>query len=320
MLKQNEVSKITSTSNSTNVAKPTHIYHSPGKHKIKLYYYIDSILEDTLFAEILITKGIDTNKSVTICEGDSFYTGKCFLHKSGIYYDTFSCYNGCDSIEQINLFVNPRVRTALNPKICEGDVFIMGTNNYNKEGNYSDTFVSYYGCDSIVNTKLHISHPKINFLPKDTSVCFENGQLLQLDAGIATDYLWYPSLETGRYQNVKSEGIYKVEIKDSIGCKSIDSTEVLNICRMIIFIPNAFYPDGINTVFKVYGQSIKQIELEIFSRWGELIYKSKGGDETSWNGKFHNDLCPDGVYYYSINAIGKNGETKYFYGLVQLLR
>lgn len=209
---------------------------------------------------------------------------------------------------------------AENKIICEGDTLKVGKNKYTKEGMYTDTLISYYDCDSIVNTNLQVIKTRNIFLSLDTFVCFDNGELLTLDGGNANEYLWYPSSETGRYLDVKSEGKYCIETKDSLGCKSDDSIRVKNVCRMIIFVPNAFAPNGENIIFRAYGQNIKYIELKIFSCWGKLIYEGKGGEETSWNGKFHGDLCPEGAYFYSINAKGMHGEIKNLYGLVQLIK
>lgn len=294
-------------------------FKSAGIYTITLFVYKDT-LSDTASILIHVNPIIQTTLDAIICMGDTLKIATHNYYATGTYIDTLTTYLGCDSIITTNIIVNTAKLITLNPIICEGGAFNVGTNNYSKAGIYYDTLISYNGCDSIVNTNLLVRQPKDVFRAPDTTVCFENGIQLQLDGGEASEYLWYPSMETLRYQNVISEGTYSVEIKDSIGCKSSDSIRVIDICGMILFVPNAFAPDGINKVFTVYGLSIKQVELKVYSRWGELIYEGRGGVDTSWNGKCHGDLCPVGAYYYSIRAIGKNGETKDLHGLVHLLR
>jgi hypothetical protein len=51
------------------------------------------------------------------------------------------------------------------------------------------------------------------------------------------------------------------------------------------FIPNAFTPngDGKNDVFKVYGSSIRDIDIRVFNQWGQLIFESQDA-QRGWDG------------------------------------
>ena len=42
-----------------------------------------------------------------------------------------------------------------------------------------------------------------------------------------------------------------------------------------IYAPNAFSPDGdgLNDVFNVSGQGIIDFQMEIFNRWGQMVFK-----------------------------------------------
>lgn len=91
-----------------------------------------------------------------------------------------------------------------------------------------------------------------------------------------------------------------------------------------VFIPNTFTPndDGVNDVFMVKGMGFKTegFTMEIFDRWGHLVYMSrdltKGWDGTSKGGR-----PIEGVYIYRIKAIGANGEGRQeFTGHVTLIR
>jgi gliding motility-associated-like protein len=296
----------------------THYYRCSGTYfdTLKSYTGCDSILT-TKLSIILVGQ---TTINPFICSGDSFKMGNHYYYSAGFYNDTITANSGCDSIVFTNLQVKSVGQTTINPFICPGESFTVGIHNYSVSGTFFDSLKTNSGCDSIVTTNLHVIQPKSNFLSPDTTFCFDKSKQLLLDGGEASEYLWYPTLETGRYQNIISEGIYSLEIKDSTGCVSNDSINVFDVCEMTLYVPNAFAPNGINIVFKAYGTSIKNIELKIFSRWGELIYEVTGTEDISWNGKFNNELCPQGVYYYSIKARGGNGEKKEKYGSVHLLR
>jgi gliding motility-associated-like protein len=101
--------------------------------------------------------------------------------------------------------------------------------------------------------------------------------------------------------------------------KFLDIVEDFNV-----FIPNTFTPngDGNNEVFNVKGLGLKSTgySMEIFDRWGHLIYQSK--DVTKgWDGTAKGIPAQDGVYIYKIFATGANGEGKKEYrGHVTLMK
>lgn len=63
------------------------------------------------------------------------------------------------------------------------------------------------------------------------------------------------------------------------------------------YIPNAFTPngDGINDYFFCNGIGVKKYELNVYNRWGQLIYN---GTDRPWDGKNGNDNVPEGGYVY----------------------
>lgn len=90
----------------------------------------------------------------------------------------------------------------------------------------------------------------------------------------------------------------------------------------VIYIPNSFTPDGdmLNDIFRAFpNQSILDGELLIFSRWGELIYKSDAMP-FGWDGKYGNKDCEQGVYNYVLNYNTLSSGRKTLTGSVLLIR
>ena len=91
-----------------------------------------------------------------------------------------------------------------------------------------------------------------------------------------------------------------------------------------LFVPNVFTPngDGVNDVFRIQLNDLVKIEVDIYNRWGNLLYSwtdVNGG----WNGRKENGSeCSDGVYYYVVRfaetSAGKIYSTQS--GHVTLLR
>lgn len=67
----------------------------------------------------------------------------------------------------------------------------------------------------------------------------------------------------------------------------------------IISIPNTFTPngDGLNDKFVATGKFIEAFELQIFNRWGEVLYYTTDM-ENGWDGTSNNSKMPVGNYTY----------------------
>ncbi|QDW26968.1 tandem-95 repeat protein [Pedobacter sp. KBS0701] len=92
---------------------------------------------------------------------------------------------------------------------------------------------------------------------------------------------------------------------------------VINLIREDLFIPGGFSPnnDGINDYFVVGNTNGKNINLDIFNRWGNLIYRSKSY-QNDWNGKSTEGIhvgeeVPAGTYYYVLTIDGTDRRVGY---------
>ena len=102
--------------------------------------------------------------------------------------------------------------------------------------------------------------------------------------------------------------------------KNCDNAKVLVLINDIpLFVPEAFSPngDGINDKFEIKGLSkYKTVELEIFNRWGNVVYRSKNygegpGKSGYWDGtaqagmRIGSGPVPTGTYFYILKLNGK---------------
>lgn len=71
-------------------------------------------------------------------------------------------------------------------------------------------------------------------------------------------------------------------------------------------IPNVFTPnaDGTNDVFTITSTGVKEIKLQVFNRWGQLMYDFTGA-KAAWDGVMNNgEKASDGTYFYFVKATG----------------
>lgn len=84
-----------------------------------------------------------------------------------------------------------------------------------------------------------------------------------------------------------------------------------------IFVPNVFSPDGDNTndSFKVIGRGLEHITIEIYNRWGQLVFEAPHLNE-SWDGTYRGKPCPIGTYVYQLKVDDLTSQS----GTVTLIR
>lgn len=90
------------------------------------------------------------------------------------------------------------------------------------------------------------------------------------------------------------------------------SNEVEIIPPVVYYIPNAFTPngDGLNDTFGLIGEGITEYTIQIFNRWGNLVFESKNL-KNQWDGTYHNEKSEIGVYVYKISAKGSSTNGKF---------
>lgn len=138
--------------------------------------------------------------------------------------------------------------------------------------------------------------------------------------------LFFPKPELVN-QNIQlfTEGNYWVQLlaKNQFGCVDSLQKELTVETDFALYIPNSFSPgdNDLNNVFKAYGAGVVHFDMQIFERWGSVIFSSN--DLTiGWNGKLANtdDFYPQGIYTYKIIALDKYGKTHEYLGHLNLIR
>lgn len=103
----------------------------------------------------------------------------------------------------------------------------------------------------------------------------------------------------------ETSGDYLVEqiVSSSHGCLDTAYRTVSIDSEFLIHVPNAFTPngDGINDVFSpsLDGFNVREYELTIWDRWGELIFTSHDVDQ-GWDGTTAGVSVQDGVYIWRL--------------------
>lgn len=85
-------------------------------------------------------------------------------------------------------------------------------------------------------------------------------------------------------------------------------------------IPDAFSPngDGINDVWNIIGKdSYPDIEVTVYNRWGQAVWKSDKGYPIPWDGRSRSEDLPVDSYHYAIEL---NNGYRLVMGTITLIR
>lgn len=94
---------------------------------------------------------------------------------------------------------------------------------------------------------------------------------------------------------------------------------VLDAAAMLV--PNVFSPnnDDNNDIFKPVGVMNNQYQLQIYNRWGQLLFETTN-PENGWDGNYLGEPASEGVYFYIIKALDACQKSYNLKGTVQLLK
>lgn len=119
------------------------------------------------------------------------------------------------------------------------------------------------------------------------------------------------------------EGLYEITLiaMNPFGCNDT-IIKTIEIKDELYFVANSFtpYPEGKNPEWGFVGlKQLDEFELQVFDRWGEVVFETTDPSNT-WDGKYENELCPQGVYTWRVKMKFKSRKIVEKIGHVNLLR
>lgn len=220
------------------------------------------------------------------------------------------------------------------------------TYTYYNPGTYTVTLtaIGQGGKDTMVQNQIIEVYPVPNafFTTNKLVVYIPNDPLLLYNlSNNASTYFWdFGDGTTSTDENpehfYQTEGVYNILLiaENQYGCRDtfILNNAVIAETEGGIQVPNAFTPSetggngGVitpgafdNNVFHPLVKGASEYELNIFNKWGELLFVSENVN-IGWDGYYKNELCKQDVYIYKIKVTFIDGRKETLVGDVTLLR
>ena len=302
----------------------TYVYNTPGFHLLKLYVegkgglcserVTKSILVGDRLPEAVFEANLEgcspykvtfknQSKYATNYEwefgdgGESMSENPTYLFRqAGIYTVTLRAYNSDNVFDTYQLQANIKQGVIANFEVAPTHVTSYAQKVFTQNESENATIFNWDFSDGITSTD---QHPAINYF---------------LDG--VKDITLIASNEAGCSDTLRREAIVSVE--DA-------GIQVPNVFRPNTSGGNGgvVQPDSPNsTIFYpvLNLEDVFEYQLQIYNRWGQLLYETNDVDKIGWDGYYNGQLAKLDVYVYRISVLFNDGTQQVKTGDVTLLR
>lgn len=284
---------------------PIHVYRSPGIYRVWLIGETATGCSDTAIANITVDRKFDGS---FLKDQKEICTGRSII---------FSPLTDSSALQLFWDFGDGTYRTLPNEIVQHA---------YDRNGIMPLQLNTHFrACPDAVSydTVYVYPYPAVQ-LPPDSSLCLDGAPIFlknRADQPAGYAHLWSTG-ETSQSILIRHPGTYWLKVTSDHGCSTSEYVTVSKNCY--IDIPNAFSPngDGINDYFfprQWLSKGGTRFKMQVFSRWGQLLFETDKINGRGWDGQFNNRPQPPGVYIYIIES-GIGAPTEKYQGNLTLMR
>lgn len=210
------------------------------------------------------------------------------------------------------------------------------TVNPNLAEEYSVTVTNEKGCELVLNTTVKVVDlSDLSISASHLDICLGESSVITVTGCEDCTYTWTgpgtitppDGAEVTVTPNIDGEVEYTVLVERD-GCSELLSV-IIRVTELIctadyFFLPNAFTPNGdnVNDVLRMRSNFLEKItgfELQIYNRWGDLVFKTQNPQD-GWDGTYKGKALPPDVYGFFMKVDCPSGEDVKKQGNVTLLK
>lgn len=272
-----------------NVVK--HVYSSLGTYPVELIVHDECLdTRDTFNQDVIISlrQPVAVDPDVEVCLGEDVALGATDV--GGALYE----------------WTGPRLFTSTLQFPFIPNTSFADSGLYTVIGNVS-------GCKTFPAQQMVDVRPIPNpDLGPDTIICSLQNQSVVLSADGFDSYRWQ-DLSTLPTFEATEDGSYWVNVGNEFNCFASDTIQLRKQCPTRIFVPNIFTPndDGINDEFRVFAEDVISFKLQVFNRWGGILFETEDINEV-WDPWENGRVLNNGVYTWMILLEGYQEDGSVF--------
>ncbi len=280
----------------------------------------------------LLPAPVPTQEVRSICPGDSTLVFGNYVNAPGLYEQTFSNTNGCDSTHTIEITEAFLIERNDTLALCPGDSVRVFDQWVLMPGTVQQVFPGVTGCDTLNTVVVRaiaappvtplILQPDAQQATGSISVPAGTDALYSLDPQHFDGQTVFDNLPPGQYVLYQQFENCVQELPFEIERFSENQINTL-------YAPNALAPGSSNgndafTLYAPAGQVNELIYLRIYDRWGALVFEREhiaaSDDTKGWNGYIGNRQAAPGVYVWQVLVEWANGQQEVKKGDLTILR
>ena len=182
--------------------------------------------------------------------------------------------------------------------------------------------------DNNINNPVIPDNPALQKINNTSNIIFSTDQTIckgdkvKLTVEGAKTCLWSTGEKTlAIYVSPEVTTDFSILATDDYGNQKAGIITVTVANCELLFVPNAFTPngDGQHDIFKPVGFGIRNYEIIIFSRNGQIVYNSRNFED-GWDGNVNGVPAPLGTYVYNIKYLDDLNKQHNLNGHVNLIR
>ncbi|TRX58386.1 PKD domain-containing protein [Fulvivirga sp. M361] len=189
---------------------------------------------------------------------------------------------------------------------------------------------SSLGCKDTVTNEVFVKEAPIARIDIMTTFveAFKPTTFFDDSEGTITDYYWDFGDGTISYEKDPIHTYTAIDryplvhaVVNSVGCT--DTLEILLDLNVYLELPTAFSPNGddLNDVLRLIHQGIDNlIDFKLYDRNGLIVFNGSGNLDAAWDGTYHGQLQPSGVYLAQVKATGAYGKQFNYKKNITLIR
>lgn len=191
------------------------------------------------------------------------------VYNSGTFENTYTSYQGCDSLVRQTVTVKAPILKFLAPQsVCAGSCITICGEEYCEAGNFAHTCESYQGCDSIVNFGILVLDPVAEITPNGILSCSNTSIQLNSAPSPGTKIWKNPAgqvLGSGNTLTVTMAGTYILTVTTAAGGQFCIENDT-------IVITGNTTPPTVSATGGVLGCGAAQAQLSSTTNAGTPVY------------------------------------------------